>query len=93
MPEEKAIVTDIPGTTRDSIEEYANIGGVPLRLADTAGIRTIDDVVEKIGVEKALAEAMLVLFLVYLPIKRQEMYILRKLAVNQTKRMIVDGLP
>lgn len=55
LREERAIVTDIPGTTRDSIEEYANIGGVPLRIIDTAGIRATDDIVEKIGVDKARA--------------------------------------
>ena len=53
MREQRAIVTDIPGTTRDSIEEYADIGGVPLRIIDTAGIRATEDVVEKIGVDKA----------------------------------------
>ena len=53
LREERAIVTDIPGTTRDSIEEYADIGGVPLRIIDTAGIRETDDAVERIGVEKA----------------------------------------
>ncbi len=53
LREQRAIVTEIPGTTRDSIEEYANIGGVPLRIIDTAGIRATDDVVERIGVEKA----------------------------------------
>ena len=53
LREERAIVTDIPGTTRDSIEEYVNIGGVPLRIIDTAGIRATDDAVERIGVEKA----------------------------------------
>lgn len=53
LKEKRAIVTDIPGTTRDVIEEVANIGGIPLKIIDTAGIRATDDMVEKIGVEKA----------------------------------------
>ncbi|MBP2642342.1 MAG: mnmE 1 [Firmicutes bacterium] len=53
LREKRAIVTDIPGTTRDIIEEYCNIDGVPLRIIDTAGIRETSDIVEKMGVEKA----------------------------------------
>ena len=54
LNEERAIVTDIEGTTRDTIEEYISIDGVPLKIIDTAGIRTASDEVEKIGVSKAI---------------------------------------
>jgi len=52
LREGRAIVTEIPGTTRDVIEEYININGIPIKIIDTAGIRETFDLVEKIGVEK-----------------------------------------
>ena len=67
LGQDRAIVTDIPGTTRDVIEEYINLNGIPLKIVDTAGIRETDNVVEQIGVDKAqqfMKTADLVLYVV-----------------------------
>ncbi len=87
LQEEKAIVTDVEGTTRDVIEEYVNVRGVPLKLVDTAGIRETEDVVEKIGVErsrKALNEADLILLVLN---QNEPLTIEDKRLLQQTQKM------
>lgn len=67
LKEERAIVTEFEGTTRDTIEEFININGIPLKLIDTAGIRDTNNEVEKIGIEKSkklIKQADLVIFII-----------------------------
>ncbi|WP_018883674.1 tRNA uridine-5-carboxymethylaminomethyl(34) synthesis GTPase MnmE [Paenibacillus massiliensis] len=85
---DKAIVTDIPGTTRDVIEEYVTIRNVPLRLLDTAGIRETMDVVEQIGVERsrtAVSEADLILLVLNSsePLHQDELELLEQIRGRQ----------
>lgn len=92
LHEDKAIVTDVAGTTRDVLEEYVNVRGVPLRLVDTAGIHDTDDKVEKIGVErsrKALNAADLVLLVldVSQPLTDEDRQLLT--ATKDKKRIVV----
>lgn len=86
--ENRAIVTDIPGTTRDVIEEYVNIKGVLVRILDTAGIRETMDLVEKIGVEKSReltrdADLILLLLDASHPLEEEDMKILQWLKDKQ----------
>lgn len=67
LNEERAIVSDIPGTTRDTIEEYLTIGKIPAKIIDTAGIRKSEDLIEKIGIEKAkdsIEKADLIIYMI-----------------------------
>lgn len=85
----RAIVTDVPGTTRDLIEEYYNLRGIPLVLIDTAGLRETNDLVEKIGVEKTIEtikEADLILYLLDVTegVTEEDMDLVKKLPLNNT---------
>lgn len=92
LHEDKAIVTDVAGTTRDVIEEYVNVQGVPLKLVDTAGIHETEDKVEKIGVDrsrKALLQADLVILVLdsSVPLRDEDRELLRE--TNYMQRIVV----
>ena len=89
LGEERAIVTEIAGTTRDTLEESIQINGIPLNIIDTAGIRSTDDIVEKIGVDKAkdlLKKADLVLYVVdtSIPLTKEDQEIIDLIKGKQT---------
>ncbi|HDD5967906.1 TPA: tRNA uridine-5-carboxymethylaminomethyl(34) synthesis GTPase MnmE [Staphylococcus aureus] len=96
IQDNKAIVTEVAGTTRDVLEEYVNVRGVPLRLVDTAGIRETEDIVEKIGVErsrKALGQADLILFVLNNnEALTQEDYTLYEVVKNEDVIVIVNKM-
>ncbi|HAR4367136.1 TPA: tRNA uridine-5-carboxymethylaminomethyl(34) synthesis GTPase MnmE [Staphylococcus aureus] len=96
IQDNKAIVTEVAGTTRDVLEEYVNVRGVPLRLVDTAGIRETEDIVEKIGVErsrKALSQADLILFVLNNnEALTQEDYTLYEVVKNEGVIVIVNKM-
>ncbi len=96
IQDNKAIVTEVAGTTRDVLEEYVNVRGVPLRLVDTAGIRETKDIVEKIGVErsrKALSQADLILFVLNNnEALTQEDYTLYEVVKNEDVIVIVNKM-
>ena len=91
---DKAIVTDIPGTTRDIIEEKINIGNIVLNVSDTAGIRETDDIVEKIGVKKSIEkinETDLAIYLLNVEdkIEDKDLEILSKIKNKDVKLIVV----
>ncbi|HBG9443501.1 tRNA uridine-5-carboxymethylaminomethyl(34) synthesis GTPase MnmE [Staphylococcus aureus] len=96
IQDNKAIVTEVAGTTRDVLEEYVNVRGVSLRLVDTAGIRETEDIVEKIGVErsrKALSQADLILFVLNNnEALTQEDYTLYEVVKNEDVIVIVNKM-
>jgi len=91
---DKAIVTDVAGTTRDVVEDYVNIDGLTLKLMDTAGIHQTDDIVEKIGVERSLKAAesaalILAVFDLSRPFDSEDEKIISQINENEKKAIFV----
>jgi len=91
--EERAIVTDVPGTTRDHIEVPLSIGGIPIRLTDTAGLRATDDKVESIGVERAERLVELADVLVWLGAPEEAPEHPRRILVHAKADLAGRGMP
>src|SRR3984893_10089033 len=94
LEQDRAIVTDIPGTTRDLVSEVSNIGGIPVRFVDTAGIRAGQDVVEKLGIERsyqAMADADLIVVVVDLsaPLEPSDLQLIAR--AQQQGKSILAG--
>jgi len=89
LKKERAIVTEIPGTTRDIIEEYLNIQGLPLRIMDTAGIRAVQDIAEKEGVRRSLqsienADLIICIFDSSEPLREEDLEVIEKVRDKNT---------
>ena len=94
LKEERAIVTHIPGTTRDVIEEIINIKGIPLVLVDTAGIRKTEDIVENIGVEKSKqfiekADLILLVLDASKELEKEDIEVIEKIKKNNKKTIVL----
>ena len=91
LKEDRAIVTEFEGTTRDTIEEFVNINGIPLKLIDTAGIRNAEDEVEKIGIHKSKeiaknADLIIAIFDASKPLSKEDKEILE---IIKRKKVII----
>jgi tRNA modification GTPase len=92
LKKDRAIVTELPGTTRDVIEEYLNIKGLPLRITDTAGIREVQDIAEKEAVKRSLqsikdADLVIAVFDSSEPLKEEDFEVLEK--INNKNTIVV----
>jgi len=89
LKKDRAIVTEVPGTTRDVIEEYLNINGLPLRIIDTAGIRAVEDIAEKEGVKRSLqsienADLVIAMFDSSEPVREEDIEVIEKVRDKNT---------